>query len=326
MRALGTSLCFAVLLFAVPETTFAGGPASPTPEATVMTDKARQLYEDGLAAIQKSKWLEGRAALLAAWSLNKHWQIAANLAGCEVELGKFRDASEHAAFYLKNAPADRRAKAEALLARAKQRIAVVTVVAEPAGADLQLDGTLIGQAPLSEPLFVEPGDHVLVLRAAGMPDVAQRLTVGAGESRTIPLKPPPTPPPAPQRSVIPGAVLGGVAGAALVTGIGLFAGGRAKQGGVSNTHDAILQAGHSCVSGAANYDSRCPGMQSSASTGNTFQKAGVGLMIGAGAAAIGTAVYFLLPASKSTAPNTGRVQVSPALGPGARGLVLSGSF
>src|SRR5262249_39118101 len=92
--------------------------ARPTPETTAMSDKARQLYEEGLVACKKGKVLEAQASYLAAWSLNKHWQIAANLADTEIELGKYREAAEHATYYQQNAPRDRKEKADALVKRA----------------------------------------------------------------------------------------------------------------------------------------------------------------------------------------------------------------
>ncbi|APR78519.1 Dihydrolipoamide acetyltransferase [Minicystis rosea] len=293
-----------------------------------MTDKARQLYEDGLAAIQKSKWLEARASLLAAWSLAKHWQIAANLAGCELELGKFREAAEHARFYLQNAPADRRAKAELLLERAKPKIGVITVDAEPAGADVHLDGVLVGQAPLRDPLYVDPGEHVLLVRASGRPDVTQRVSVIGGQSKTIPLKveevrTPPTPQPTP-RSVVPGAVLGSVAGATLITGAVLLGVGAAKRGDARTTSDAIQAAHHSCVAGAGNFDARCSQLDSTARTADRLHDAGVGLLVVAGAAAAGTAAYFLWPSSAPSRPSA--FHVTPIVSTTGAGLHLSGAF
>ena len=132
-------------------------------------------------------------------------------------------------------------------------------------------------------------------------------------------------PPA-RRSVVPGAVLGSAAGAALVTGIGLFAGGRAKQSSIQAQHDAIASAGRSCVAGAPNEDPSCADLYSSASTANTLEKAGVGLMIGGGAAGIATALYFLLPPSSSATPNAGGLRITPTVSASTAGLILSGTF
>src|SRR5277367_5778545 len=145
-----------VLAVAQPRAGWAAPPTS-TPETEAMTEKARQLYDEGLAAFKKGKVAEAHASYLAAWSLNKHWQIAANLADTEIELSKFREAAEHATYYLANAPANRTERAEALLKRALVRVAVLTITVEPAGAEVLVDDALAGTAPLPQPVFLDPG-------------------------------------------------------------------------------------------------------------------------------------------------------------------------
>jgi hypothetical protein len=124
--------------------------------------------------------------------------------------------------------------------------------------------------------------------------------------------------------VVPGVVLGSVAGAALVTGIGLFAGGKAKGASVADVHEAILGAHGSCVSGAANFDARCAEAQHAAATANTFQKVGVGLLATAGVAAAATAIYFALPQPAAT--KTSAIYLAPTVARGATGFVVAGTF
>ncbi|MEO7327636.1 MAG: hypothetical protein ABI193_03590, partial [Minicystis sp.] len=121
------SLCTLAFLATVPLSLAAADPPS---EGTVMTDKARQLYEEGVAASKKNQLIEARVSFLAAFNLNKHWQIAGNLADCEIQLGKFRDGAEHATYYLNNAPPDRRERAEGLLKTAKAKIGTLKVVVD----------------------------------------------------------------------------------------------------------------------------------------------------------------------------------------------------
>jgi hypothetical protein len=305
----------------------------PTPETAAMTEKARQLYDEGLAAFKKGKVAEAHAAYLAAWSLNKHWQIAANLADTEIELGKYREAAEHATYYRQNAPANRKERAEALLKRALDRVAVLTIAAEPDGAEVLVDDLAIGKAPLPQAVFVDPGKHKVTVRLSGRPDAVQELTLGAGASQAVTLKVPPaapdagTPPvTAPKRSVVPGVVLGAGAGVALVTGIALFAVARGKGSSAHDAHDAIVKAGHTCVSGAPNFDARCADLDSATATANTLQQAGVGLFVGAGAAALGTVLYFAWPAPRAGAAGTGTLRLAPVVSPSTAGLSFSGTF
>jgi hypothetical protein len=300
-----------------------------------MTDKARQLYDEGLAAIQKSKWLEARASLLAAWSLTKHWQIAANLAGCELELGKFRDAAEHAAFYLQNAPADRRAKAELVLKRAKQNIGTLTVDAQPAGAEVRLDGALVGQAPLPDALFVDPGEHVVLVRAPGRPDATQQVVLAAGEAKTIALAaveappPPPPPPPPTRQGWRPGVALlatGGVlAAGGLIAGIGLTVAANGKSSSADSLRATV--GSNSACAGTAASSATCATLLNDLQSRDSFTKGAFASFVLGGAFALATAGLgtwtATSPKDKQGAP---AIRVVPAVGRAEGGLIVVGSF
>ena len=162
--------------------------ADDPPDATALSAKAGVLYDEGRALLKASKWEDARASLLAAWSLHKHWQIAASLATCELELGLAREAAEHARFYLRNTLPDRRERAEALLKTASAKIATLTVKVEPAGAEVLIDGATVGRAPLADALFVEPGRRHVVARSPGMPDATETLDLFAGSTRSVSLE------------------------------------------------------------------------------------------------------------------------------------------
>jgi hypothetical protein len=319
-----TVACLAALLLALPATARATGP-SPSPETTVMTDKARQLYEEGLAAIQKSKWLEARASLVAAWSLNKHWQIAANLAGCELELGKFRDAAEHAAFYLQNAPLDRRARAEAVLARAKQKIGTLTVNASPDAAEVRVDGDVVGQVPLDGPLYLEPGVHVVLVRAPGRADAMQNVPLAAGESRAITVSAPdaPPPPPTPSRTGPSTALLvaGGVTtGVALVVGTALEVASKSKASTASTDFaTVVMQRGPAAC--AQQTAPGCQALNDTIVSKSTLGSAAAWTFIGAGVVGAATLVYGL---AAPRGPARSGVLVAPVITAREGGLLLRG--
>ncbi len=301
---------------------------APVAKATgdAMTDKARQLYEEGLSAYKKEQWAESRAALLAAWSLNKHWQIAGLLADCEEQIGRHRDAAEHAAYYLKNSPADRRERASKLLSIAKSKIAMLTLQATPAGAEILIDGVSVGRAPLTEPIFVEPGVHNVVARIVGRPDAARALTLNAGSEERVSLTvgEAAVPPPIEPRSMVPVVVLGGIAAFGLATGVGLYVAGNGKQSTSKSLHAGIVDAHRSCVPGASNYDARCAEVDDVSASADTLHRAGFGLLVGGGATVVGSAIYLLWPGSKPT--RGASVRVLPVATTTGGGLFATGSF
>src|SRR5277367_3234909 len=88
-----------------------------------MTDTARELFMKGAKAAEQQKWDQCRAAMLAAFAIKPHPQVAGNLAGCELKLKLYRDAAEHLAYFLRelkpDAPAERRVNGEAALREAQ---------------------------------------------------------------------------------------------------------------------------------------------------------------------------------------------------------------
>ncbi len=330
------SLCALALLATVHLAPVAA--ADPPSEGTVMTDKARQLYEEGVTALKKNQLAEARASFLAAFSLNKHWQIAGNLADSEIQLGRFRDGAEHAAYYLRNAPPDRRERAEGLLKLAKAKIGTLKLVVDQAGAELLVDDVSIGRAPLAEVVFVDPGKRKVTARFAGRDDVVQSVEVTAGSEKQVSLKiipvaPPASasstaivPPPPPGRSLVPGLVLAGAGVAALAAGIGLMIDANGKYSSSGELSDAIRTAGHSCVTGAANFDARCEDLFSTGSAANTHNRAGIGILVGGGVLGAAAVTYFLWPTSPKAMDARAPQRLVPAVSTSGAGLIWSGAF
>jgi hypothetical protein len=165
----------------------AAPPVESKAEAQALTDKAGALFDEGLSLFKRSRWAEARASFLAAWSLEKHWQIAGNLADCELKLERYREAAEHAAYYKRHAPADRQARADALLKSATAKVATVTVTVEPAGAEVVVDGESVGRAPLEGALYLMPGERKIAARVPGRPDAVQVMKLQEGTAQVVSL-------------------------------------------------------------------------------------------------------------------------------------------
>lgn len=298
-----------------------------------MTEKARQLFAEGVKAYLQSRWADARASFLAAWSLTQHYSIAGNLADCELKLGLYRDAAQHFALYVREMAKDRSTTpaelkdGEERYAQARTKVGRADVRVSLPGADVYVDGKLIGNAPLTDPLFLDPGRHMIEARGDGYPPARADVDAkpGVAQAVVLTLVHSPTPPPE-RRSIVPGVVLGSVAGAALVTGIVVVAVGANKHASNSKLGLEIEEAHRTCVDGAVSFDPRCSSLKDSASAADTLGRAGAGLLVGAGAAAVGAAIYFLWPESKPRAPASSGVRVLPAVSPSSSGVFVSGTF
>jgi hypothetical protein len=78
-------------------------------------------------------------------------------------------------------PAERLADARARIAELEQRVGRVALAIEPAGARVLVDGRELGTTPLTEPLRVGPGTHVIEVRLDGFAELRREVTVAQGE-------------------------------------------------------------------------------------------------------------------------------------------------
>lgn len=334
---LNQPLFFFLLICGLASTLAADARAQAAPEASTSaaaTERARKLFVEAARLYDEGQYAQAYVAFAAAWAIKKHPSIAGNLADCEMKVGKYRDAAEHLRYIAKDtsgeAKAEDKRRAQERLDEVSKRLGVLAVTVIPNGSEVTLDGAPLGKSPLVDTVFVDPGQHSLEAHGEGYLPGKVAFEMGAGSMRpvrlSLSLRGSASVPLPERRSVIPGAVLGGVAGAALATGIGLLVVGGNKLSTSQSVFQQIMQAHQGCIAGAHNLDARCSTLKSTASTSDAFDRAGIGLLIGAGATAVGSVVYFVWPASKSGAPAAGGVRVVPALSMAGGGILASGTF
>lgn len=130
-----------------------------------------------------------------AYRLRRSYDIASNYGALELDLDRPRRAAELLRFALDHAPSrqgwNERAALEARLLRARQLVGAIVVRVSVEGAEVSVDGTPAGKAPLDAEVFVDPGEHVVAAKLAGYADatVTVRVDKGAQEHPTLVLQP-----------------------------------------------------------------------------------------------------------------------------------------
>lgn len=147
-------------------------------------ERARELSRAAVAHFERGEDQQAYAAYLQAWRLHPHYQIACNLGQVELALGKHADAAEHLRFCLRQEhDPELRAREEAAFAQALGQVATVHIAVQPTGAAVRVNGVLVGQAPLTEPVFVAPGNAAIEAQLSGY-ELA-RKTVLASKGETV---------------------------------------------------------------------------------------------------------------------------------------------
>lgn len=185
----------ATLLLAATAALLALVPASPAsaqeapPAGDVTKDATTMLYNAGIDAAKAEQWEKAYESFQAAFKIKQHPQIAVNLGRAAVKTGRHREAAEALTFFLhetkEQVDNQDRAAVQKLLLEAKGKIGTLLVKVNKPGADVVVDGKVVGQAPLKGEVFVEAGKHTVEARLGK--ERAEPLTVElkAGDSRQV---------------------------------------------------------------------------------------------------------------------------------------------
>ncbi|MGK4003707.1 hypothetical protein WMF31_13840 [Sorangium sp. So ce1036] len=356
-RSIAASLLAALLLSPAAGSAAPPAPSQATspapPQADPLSKATLEMLAKGAEAWNQRRYDACRAWLLAAWSIKPHRQIAGNLAACEIKLGLFRDAAEHLSF-LTQATADGKRgelspEHRRLFDDALSKIAVLNIDAEP-GATVLIDGKAVGQAPLSAPVYLEPGTHTLEARArsGSTAEFSRRFEAGAHKTLTLhpPMPnaevapPPPAPAAAPPPPVAPapppdtrvrdGVVIGGLAlgGAALAAGVVLVVVANGKGEEVNDATRAIAtDGGANACNDPAFSRARCDALDDAYIAEGTTRNLALAALLTAGAALGGTALaYALWPVETPRAAASRGVRITPTVTTQSAGLTIGGAF
>lgn len=99
----------------------------------------------------------------------------------------YRDAAEHLDFVMRNAPADTPAAEQKLVQdmfnEARSHIGEFIVEVNAEGAEIFVDGSSVGKAPLQSSVFVEPGPRIVEAKLDGYPNARQSADVKPGSAQ-----------------------------------------------------------------------------------------------------------------------------------------------
>ena len=243
-----------------------------------------------------------------------------NLASCEEKTGRLADALGHWVEARERAQAEGNAgiveEAEKRAKALEPKLPKLTVVLVGATADAEVtrDGVALGAASMGMPLPVNPGAHVLVVRAKGHEDASESVSIAEGETKRVELKlgapksevAPATIPTEPESRGLSPLVFIGFGAAVVGIGVGTVTGVMAF-GKASTAKDACPQ----------NECSR-DGLDAVSSGRTLGTISTVGFIVGGVGAGVGIYGLFFAGARKPKASASVAVSIGP-LGGGLRG-------
>lgn len=358
-RAIHTA-CLSILLTLSATASGQSGPPMEADTAPAISDRARALYQEGIKAADAKNWAGAHAAFLEAFKQSDHYQIAANLGSMEIKLGRYRDAAEHLAVYLRKVPSDKvkdRMRALAFFEEAKKKVGTVQVRVNVNGAEILVDDKVVTLSPPVDDLFVDPGPRFIKARMAGHKSNETTIEAGPGTTHQVsltlekmaadapppppPVKTaPPPPPPAPEpfkprKEIIIVGISVGAVGLLAGTISAIVASGYGSS--AEERREVLLRrpgGGSACLDSAN--ASECETLNGLWSSRDTWANVSVWSFVIGGVAGAGTAVYALVlprvmkgsePAPESPEPEPKpRAMALPVVMPSGGGVMVTGAF
>jgi hypothetical protein len=320
-------------------------------------DRRRTLYQQGKEAIRAQRWVDAKNKLTDAWTIRPSYDVALSLSQAEFNLDHFAESAQYLAYYFRNVSAKENennlANAKQAFEAAKAKVGSVAVTA-PRGAEILVDGKVVGTAPMDTNAFVRPGERIFEARL-GEAKTQQEVQAVAGQEQQISLKfaepsnsvgpaasastttvdaglpEGPSAPPSPvERSDTPSSVVPLIVGGSIVlVGAGLGIGYRVAASSKFDDLQALKKrnGANGCNTGAA-VAADCKAASSAGESVDARRNISTASFVVAGAALVGTAVYWLWPRSSTASAAAGRRSffVSGAPAPHGGSLFFSGSF
>ena len=288
------------------------------------TERAKQLYEEGRALYDQEKLKEAKEAFQKAWDLHRSSHIASNLGHLELMLGQDCEAVEHLQFAYDNFPAagkpEQKAHLFELLKMARRQKAYLEVEVNIAGAEVRVDGKLIGRSPLARELCVEQGPRVVEATREGYDAASQKPHAinGIATVVTLDLTPRPT-------SFFDGNNMGFIAAGGALTVGGLVIGITGVVA-ANSTSSRKRELQGQLVQGQCNdAEPLCLELDRVLGSLDSSTNLSIGGFVGAGVAAVATGVYLIWPSSGPSAEAPAAALV-PVVTGSSGGLVVYGHF
>jgi len=180
--------------------------------------EAGRRFDQGVAYVNEGRFEAAMAEFLRAYDISGEWTVLYNLGQVSRSLGRNADAYDYFRRYLAaggdDVEADRRSEVEQALVQLEPRVARLAVEVDLDGALVLVDGAERGVTPLSDPVVVDPGSHVVEIRDERLAGGRERREVilAGGLTETVrvsapsPGLPPPVNPPPPSGTAEEGSV------------------------------------------------------------------------------------------------------------------------
>jgi tetratricopeptide (TPR) repeat protein len=177
-----TSFAVVALLAVVPR-------ASSAQTADLARNQAQQHFQNGVTLMSNENWEGALVEFERSLELFPTRSALFNAANCLKAIHQYVDALHRFRAwqerYITAATPEEIAAVDAAVLELQEYLGLIVVITDVAGAEVTVDGTAVGTTPLTGPLTVQVGRHVVTVTAEGYAPSQSEVSVAAGESARV---------------------------------------------------------------------------------------------------------------------------------------------
>ncbi len=161
--------------------------AAPAASTVSAAEKrqARKLFFKGLQAFARQQYPDALALFLASWKIKPKSVVLYNIGNCYKALFQYRRAIDTFQRYIKRRgkklPLWKRRLIRRSISRMTKRLGRLKLGIHPPGAFVRVDGRVVGRAPLTKVVLVDPGRRMVEVTARGYSPARTQISVTAGQ-------------------------------------------------------------------------------------------------------------------------------------------------
>lgn len=163
-----------------------GGAAATSSDASAKQEAARR-FEHAIKLYEDGDYTLALAEFERVYELVPDYRVLYNISQVSIQLGRYARAFRTLKDYLSRGAAEmapaRAAAVQADLAQLAGKVARVSVRVDQPGAQISVDGVVVGRSPLSDPLIVDVGEHQVQVELSGYVPQSQTFTLAGGDRR-----------------------------------------------------------------------------------------------------------------------------------------------
>lgn len=147
--------------------------------------RAKELFVKGITAYAKQNYAAALVFFRKSYELKPKPVVLLNIANCYRALFQYKKSIEAFRKYLRVAGRKlswrKRKQLQAYIQEMEAKLGHVALDVQPSGAEVLLDGQLVGKTPLTGDLTMDPGTHVIIVRKDGYQTYRKDLEVLDGQ-------------------------------------------------------------------------------------------------------------------------------------------------